>query len=569
MVEGRELATSLATLLAAEKGKLAECTCAECEVRRRFPEHPGLKSWTDMNCLIGARGLIDICCCKREPVPELQAKGASKPPKLHTRLCSKQGCKKCGVKMRVDVDGQTFSRLPTRCPALFNSKTQVQRVRYEDVPRNTGTQEELVASLIPGKQLMQVRARLGGSTTARALLTPPSQEIISDLPGLVQHYGDYSIINMLRIKQAAGLEEGDVMISTDFAATYSVLAQDRKCCATDRHILLDMFVCLHSPRDVTVEVNGKPVTKRVVTCDVFGFWGDTKSKSKLTDERTHTACLDSILEYYTNESELTISKLYMHSDNCAGQYKCKYMLYALAGLQVKYKIKRIQWQFAVVGQFKGPHDGYGFVYKRFQSTFLRYPNGRQTMQDQGAAGCVRRQIQNNHCPANEWEALFETRDAKILTKGTYQADRYIVGRVAGTQKELDATPEGALRALCVRSGDEKRDFDVSEIDGINSSWSYYLKLEDHVPNMRDEADGQEHLQAVVKSTRLPVLCPCASCQNFRFEHCVQGEQHDVKTSTLIWKKKAEPAKPREQKAEGRVVCVAGGGGGPWRVGLGG
>ena len=326
MTEATQLAISISDAIGKVKSPsafkaLEECPCDECSVRRNNPKNPRLKHWHRVKKHMGGTGLVGECLCLPVENKSLTVP-ASGAPFLHKASCSLENCGQCGVGnlVDVDVDGITrqFTRFPSKCPLIFGyiagspeAALSAAADRAEAVVSaaalevaETSTSGDVAAKSAAGAALAVARA----ASAVAAAAAPPSfstkvvsrklyekaarsgssfQEELTEsfcslkdlikaateeLPKYIKHYTEYSLVNMVRACQAGNMKQGDVIILTDFAAVYSILAQDRKCCAQDKHIVLDIFVVLSDARDVLVKTNtGVEVTKKVVTCTVYGF----------------------------------------------------------------------------------------------------------------------------------------------------------------------------------------------------------------------------------------------------------------------------------------------------------
>ena len=161
------------------------------------------------------------------------------------------------------------------------------------------------------------------------------------------------------------LGSGAIHATSDFAATVALTAKETETCSHNNYAILNNTVVSHSPRELPLlNVEGVEVGKvRVVTTDVWFFWGPTKSKCKLNDSVFHNACLDHITEHYKEEfreNDRTLTDVYLWTDNCFSQYRGRKNLLTITKFYEKHKV-HLHHSFAEVGQFKGPHDSAGKV----------------------------------------------------------------------------------------------------------------------------------------------------------------------------------------------------------------
>ena len=271
-------------------------------------------------------------------------------PKLHHPSCGSGDCPKCGVgaKIRVNVNGTvcSISRFPTSCPVLYGTLTPAS----ENVPPQVNSPAAVHTSELACKiKTYEKVARTGTNTESELVersvrLRDIFAETLESMAATIRHYCDYSFVNLVRAYHAGTLSKNELVILSDFAAVYSIHAQDRKNTATDKHLILDMFVVLSDPREILV---GKSMVK-VHTCELIGFWGNTVSKVKKQDELTHTVCLDKILGLHPETDSLVLC-----TDGAPYTYKCRFAIFQFGVLLLKHQIKKGVWLFAVVGNFKG------------------------------------------------------------------------------------------------------------------------------------------------------------------------------------------------------------------------
>lgn len=79
----------------------------------------------------------------------------------------------------------------------------------------------------------------------------------------------------------------------------------------------------------------------------------------------HNACLDHIIDVYKKrfeEKSLTLKEVIIWTDNCAGQYKCKYNFWKLATFHERHGVN-IRHRFAQKYGCKGPWDAAGKALK--------------------------------------------------------------------------------------------------------------------------------------------------------------------------------------------------------------
>jgi hypothetical protein len=396
-------------------------------------------------------------------------------------------------------------------------------------------------------------------------------EILKTLPELTQQYGYFRRINAVRIYDCNMVHPDEGKVLFDFAAIHSIHPQGQKCCAFAKHILLEMFCVLHSPRwIIIIDMYGESHKILVHTCDVVGFWGDTKSGSKLNDERTHTVCLERLFQKYRH-----IKRWNLNSDNCGGQYKCKWMLFALAKLQKDYGIKYIKYLFAKQGQFKCCCDSYGFTYKHFQSELERL--GHHAL---NAKEVAIQMIKHKHLPRQNWAELEKSKSPLMLNKGCFSADNFIHGIVSESSND-DPNDPSILFAKSQRGG-HTRTFNITAIPHCKKQFVFYLKLDD-----QSSAESNFNYQ----SANLPVTCGCDRCrdydfceagrksltiQKFTLKHMNLSKDQREKIALEAMKKNAATAAEEEKRRIsleeedliGRIVCVLSSDSqGDWNLGI--
>jgi len=613
MTEASQLAISISDAVGKAKAPsvfnaLEQCPCAECTVRRNNPDHPRLKYWHRVKKHMGGTGLVGDCLCRPVESESLSVPGPSGAPLLHKASCSLDRCTECGVDTLIEVDvagtKQQFTRFPSKCPLLFGYESgtaeaklvaaadaagvivsaTVLAVSEAGASGNVAARAAAEAALVTAeaaaatavaaaplsfstkvvsRRLYEKASRSGISfqdelTESFCSLKELLDAAVQELPEYIRHYTEYSLINMVRSCQAGNMQHGDLLVLTDFAAVYSILAQDRKCCAQDKHIVLDVFVVLSDARDVTVKNKaGVEVTKKVVTCTVFGFWADTKSKVKLQDERLHSACFEEVLKNYPG----TV-RLLLHTDNSPTQYKNRYAIYNFARLLKMYGIARGYWGFAVVGNFKGTHDQAGFVLKQWQRKRELYGFHENLALDLATRAVVADQRPTWKFNNRSWKDLEEEKHYHLLSKGTYSYDSYKHGHVYADEndhRKATANP-GVIGVTCERKGDGKRDYQVSEVPRLNRRWVFTFKLEEQTTD--DEYK--------IRTSRLPCTCDCSKCRTFDYHECVEvasgaRREHAEEEVTMqkipvhvVVPRKARKLKELPNKLFGKVVVVRNG-----------
>ena len=158
------------------------------------------------------------------------------------------------------------------------------------------------------------------------------------------------------------------VICTDFGATLDLGAVEKGNCSVDNHSVTCIFFVVSNWREVEY-VNIKGNADKTITndCDKWIFFGDTISKGKKNDHVFHNTCLDYVVDYYDGERERAgcekIPMNILHTDNCAGQYKCRQNFLKLTTFTDRHPGTYAQHKFAQKFKFKGPWDATGKIVK--------------------------------------------------------------------------------------------------------------------------------------------------------------------------------------------------------------
>ena len=209
-------------------------------------------------------------------------------------------CEDCGIEKKCGI---------TKCPALTECVTPIKVMEWKLAPRagvnkksEQNTQIELTESVLPIKEVVA--------------------RFVKQLSIARTHYLDGNWLNFTRRLDTNTFGALDLAIFTDFSATMDLRAAKTDNSSVDNHAVLAIYVVLHSPRDIQIQLeDGTFVTKRVHECDVWHFFGDSMSKGKKNDHVFHNACLKHIVEYYKRTTLPDLQRIIMWTDNCAAQYK--------------------------------------------------------------------------------------------------------------------------------------------------------------------------------------------------------------------------------------------------------
>jgi hypothetical protein len=259
---------------------------------------------------------------------------------MHQKKCAYQECKDCGVVKRLKLtcpsDNDDTVKFPVRLYAKVDRPTP--KNSKDKTPR---FQVELKEVLMTGREIMQMLVQAA---------------IVS-----IKHAWQAKWDSHQRKLLIHTLKNNMLLLMTDFSATYSIHPQFQVNSAVAAHVIIDVFLAYHSPRDVALE-NGQ--VKRVLTVDVFYFLAETSNKAdaKLkNDNFFHVKAQQWILNHYrTRNTPLTFETVITWSDGCSPQYKCIKNMYALTeSAQIEDDVEHMFHIFAITGCFKTPVDGAG------------------------------------------------------------------------------------------------------------------------------------------------------------------------------------------------------------------
>jgi hypothetical protein len=200
-------------------------------------------------------------------------------------------------------------------------------------------------------------------------------------------------------------------------------------CSQDAHAVLAIFVVLSNRRDIVIKRDGKDVTKSIHDCDVWHFFGDTKSKGKKNDHVFHNACLEDIVRYYQNQRKRTnrepIKHIRIWTDNCAGQYKCRYNFLKVATFPERVEGVIVSHRFAQKHDFKGVWDAAGKVFKQF----MRQLELKNMCRFANAFDCFEKCRHALKTPksAKPWDEYEKNSDVRILDKRPFMVNKRFFG----------------------------------------------------------------------------------------------------------------------------------------------
>lgn len=346
------------------RSSLADCDCPRHQAYSAALSQGGYTDPPPMweNLLSGtASSIIKATCCERQPQPFLCKPCTSEsdddnnqvvPPKLIPWKCTGRElredgtlvpqCQSCGIEKKLRI---------RECPVLSECTKEIKVLQWKEVPRTldeqgnvTSEQLELTEEWMPMSEAVDV--------------------MISRLEEARLHYTQTQWLAVVRELDITTLESGELLVFTDFAATLDLRAGETDNCSVDGHAVVDNFVVLHSPRNVSVEKEpGTVVTHRINECEVWHMFGDSRSKGKKNDHVFHNASLDMIVKYYNQTLGQQINTVTVWTDNCPNQYKCKQNFLKIATFALRSKGIVLRHRFAQKYHFKGVWDGAGKVVK--------------------------------------------------------------------------------------------------------------------------------------------------------------------------------------------------------------
>ena len=170
------------------------------------------------------------------------------------------------------------------------------------------------------------------------------------------------------------------------------------------------------------------------------FWRHNKQRGK-NDYVFHNTCLDYVVYYYDGERERDgrekILINILHTDNCAGQYKCRQNLLKLTTFTDRRPGTYAQHRFAQKFKFKGPWDATGKIvkeaikncelqFKRCATAMDCYENMTERLANDG-----------NGKEQRKWETWETEKDKQILTKTIFKTNRTFIGLAVETKQKYD------------------------------------------------------------------------------------------------------------------------------------
>lgn len=394
------------------KARIEKCYCPLHRANERAPF-----LWTEH--LNGdPRDFVRVAACPRIAHPHLQAPSDDRPPKLLTWDCGNGKCKNCGVDQKLKI---------LECPILKEYEASTKVFEWKDAKRD-GTskgkerkQKEPTEIYMPFKELLEKLCE----HSAKSL----------------KHVTDAEWYRVSRARLEKTFLPNEILIYTDFSATPSLEAIEKDNSSVAQHCILCIFVVMHSPRDETITLADGSTTTivRVNSCTHWAVLGPTDGYGKKNDHVFHHTAIHHIVDFHERELKdthgLTLKQVWVNTDNCSGQYKCRYVFYEIAVWAERHPGVKCTHTYAPVYEFKGVHDGVGKVIKGYMEDAevrdVRLPSATLAFQDLLANYAKERS------GGIDWKKVEEERGPKLLDKGRFAATETRFAYV--TDDEVDCT----------------------------------------------------------------------------------------------------------------------------------
>ncbi len=237
--------------------RLDQCSCTlHMELHQR--EDDGAHNENVFDLLgKGHQRLIEATCCDYEEQPMLCIDVRDKPPKLISWRCTHGNCSQSGNnKLQI----QTCTSL-IECEIVISVKEWV-------LNKHVGTTSS-------GKQNTQIELDEFNVPINEVL-----KRFLTQLMKCRKHSNETQWIALIWRIDINVLSIGFPLMFMDFPATCNLCAYMTNNSLQDAHAVLCIMVVLHSPRTITVNVNGVDCRVKLNECDVFHYFGDTISERK-------------------------------------------------------------------------------------------------------------------------------------------------------------------------------------------------------------------------------------------------------------------------------------------------
>jgi hypothetical protein len=169
--------------------------------------------------------------------------------------------------------------------------------------------------------------------------------------------------------------------------------------------------------------------------------GPTNGYGKKNDHIFHHASLHHIVDHYEKHLSETkgirLERVNLFTDNCSGQYKSQYNFAETASFSERHPGVTLDHNYAVVYEFKGPHDGYGKVLKNYLSRaeLLGIRCGNAYLAWGHLVQKLKAVVSNSKY---DWTALEAAEDPILIThRHTFTMTEAHIGYVTDNREEYD------------------------------------------------------------------------------------------------------------------------------------
>ena len=417
------------------------CLCKQEQVRNMLSSFQNIQGGLSFEALMAAldqcryTGLVRAVSCEEQLYTDLPPDEFGDHLKLTCFECAHGDCKTCGPSK---LDG-IINELKNATDAPANVDLKM----WDNAPRQ-GTNDK-------GEQNTQLE--LTDKTMTRNDFLEHFKKCLAEC---IPHYHNIKWTNWVKDHDIRTLAEDACIILTDFGATTNLKAIETLNCATDAHLACCNAVVLTNRRTVTRQ-NGEKV--QIFTCRHYHFLAGAETKGKKADHAMSRVCVDFIIDDLKLEG---INTFIYWTDNAPHQYKCRQTFFADASVTERHGegIKIIH-RFAVVSQFKGPHDAagkdVGRTLAKLEKKGIRSPNAYTAFVNLNEEF----NSEMNRAKRTNWKELEaswmeDSQDERIANKGVFSMDSRTVCFVGETPEEVDAKKnenpdQSNLMILCDRT----------------------------------------------------------------------------------------------------------------------
>lgn len=276
------------------------------------------------NPLSSLKTFMKHMCCEEINFPAKTIEG-----KIFPKACCYESnenqhffsCKKCEEK-------RNSENCILNCPTLWNGD-EVSWRKFEKIPLENGSETTNV--IIHKGTMKELRERI--------------KEFFHQ--DYAPHCWRTTWAYFLRKDNQIRLKPNQIYIQTDFSAQIELLGSKTPTCQFSPHANLAVWVVLHSPsRDANNKIRYK--------CDHIRVIYPVSGKQKDQDWFTHCKTFEKVIEYYKSIIP-DLDTIYIWTDGCAAQYKCRHNFCFIS----QRKDINIIHRFGETNQMKGIHDQSG------------------------------------------------------------------------------------------------------------------------------------------------------------------------------------------------------------------